>query len=310
MPNAWVQHVKKFARDNNMAYACAISDPRCKSSYKKPTVIKKTKVKVSIPVKVEEKKSTPVIVEEKKSPPLTLQEQFEKKKKEIESKYEHEKAIALKDAPRGERMFIANRIDMKALDEIYGPLEKRMEIGGELVKEFEKKFKRHWSEFTPRMRELKNYEYQVRTNHLGIPKPMPEPLKKTIPISKDNKILLKKLDKEYHKLPDFKLVKRDAKGVAIAPTLIFMEDWDGIGGEESKNRQREKVVESTLAQKEWDSLPKVIEYKKEAERRRKIMDEDPKKKYNRKAGDKYRKDLKTLWDEMTKIYGYGKRKKH
>ena len=59
MPNAWIQHVKKFARENNMAYGCAVSDPRCKASYKKPAVIKKTKVKVSIPVKVEEKKSAP-----------------------------------------------------------------------------------------------------------------------------------------------------------------------------------------------------------------------------------------------------------
>lgn len=33
MPNDWIKHVKKFARENNIAYACAISDPRCKSSY-------------------------------------------------------------------------------------------------------------------------------------------------------------------------------------------------------------------------------------------------------------------------------------
>jgi len=86
-----------------------------------------------------------------------------------------------------------------------------------------------------------------------------------------------------------------------------MEDWDGIGGEESKNRQREKVDESTLAMKEWDSLPKVIEYKKEAGRRRDIKNEKQKgKKYNRNIEDKFKKDLNTLWDEMTKIYGYGK----
>ena len=36
MPNAWINHVKQFARENNLTYGCAISDQRCKSSYKKP----------------------------------------------------------------------------------------------------------------------------------------------------------------------------------------------------------------------------------------------------------------------------------
>ena len=36
MPNNWTNHVKQFARENNLTYGCAISDPRCKSSYKKP----------------------------------------------------------------------------------------------------------------------------------------------------------------------------------------------------------------------------------------------------------------------------------
>ena len=33
MSNEWIEHVK-FARENNMSYGCAISDPRCKASYK------------------------------------------------------------------------------------------------------------------------------------------------------------------------------------------------------------------------------------------------------------------------------------
>jgi hypothetical protein len=36
MANKWILHVKKFASDNNVSYGCAISDPRCKSSYVKP----------------------------------------------------------------------------------------------------------------------------------------------------------------------------------------------------------------------------------------------------------------------------------
>ena len=33
--NKWIQHVKQFSKDNNIAYACAISDKRCKESYNK-----------------------------------------------------------------------------------------------------------------------------------------------------------------------------------------------------------------------------------------------------------------------------------
>jgi hypothetical protein len=33
MPNAWVEHVRKFASKNNMSYGCAVSDAECKASY-------------------------------------------------------------------------------------------------------------------------------------------------------------------------------------------------------------------------------------------------------------------------------------
>ena len=41
MPNAWITHVKNFAKENNKSYGCAISDPACKNSYEK--VVKKSK---------------------------------------------------------------------------------------------------------------------------------------------------------------------------------------------------------------------------------------------------------------------------
>lgn len=31
---AWTDHVKKWAKENNKTYGCAISDPRCKASYR------------------------------------------------------------------------------------------------------------------------------------------------------------------------------------------------------------------------------------------------------------------------------------
>lgn len=35
MANAWIEHVRKFARENNKTYGCALSDPAAKASYKK-----------------------------------------------------------------------------------------------------------------------------------------------------------------------------------------------------------------------------------------------------------------------------------
>lgn len=35
MGNKWVEHVKKFSKKHNISYSCAITDPLCKSEYKK-----------------------------------------------------------------------------------------------------------------------------------------------------------------------------------------------------------------------------------------------------------------------------------
>ena len=35
MANAWDEHVKQYAKDNNVSYGCALSLPDCKASYKK-----------------------------------------------------------------------------------------------------------------------------------------------------------------------------------------------------------------------------------------------------------------------------------
>ena len=41
MTNPWVQHVQQFAKENNKAYGCAISDPACTASYTKVVKISK-----------------------------------------------------------------------------------------------------------------------------------------------------------------------------------------------------------------------------------------------------------------------------
>ena len=33
MPNAWIEHVRTYASDHNLSYACALSTPACKESY-------------------------------------------------------------------------------------------------------------------------------------------------------------------------------------------------------------------------------------------------------------------------------------
>lgn len=34
MPSAWVEHIKDFAKRNNMTYGCALSDPKCSEEYR------------------------------------------------------------------------------------------------------------------------------------------------------------------------------------------------------------------------------------------------------------------------------------
>ena len=56
--NRWVDHVKAFAKANNLAYGCAISNPQCKASYKK---ISKKSIKVSAPTPAPAPKKEPIL---------------------------------------------------------------------------------------------------------------------------------------------------------------------------------------------------------------------------------------------------------
>jgi hypothetical protein len=51
MPNRWVEHVKEFARKNNISYGCALSDPNLKKGYipKGDKRIKAEKLEMAIP---------------------------------------------------------------------------------------------------------------------------------------------------------------------------------------------------------------------------------------------------------------------
>jgi len=52
MPNAWVEHVRKFAREKGLSYGCALSDPNLKKGY--VPIGKKTKKKYDEEKKQEE----------------------------------------------------------------------------------------------------------------------------------------------------------------------------------------------------------------------------------------------------------------
>lgn len=52
MPNAWIEHVRKYAKDNNVSYACAVS--QAKASYKSakaPKAAAKTPKVLNAPVR-------------------------------------------------------------------------------------------------------------------------------------------------------------------------------------------------------------------------------------------------------------------
>ena len=36
MANSWIEHIRKYAKDNNLSYGCALSSPDCKNTYNKP----------------------------------------------------------------------------------------------------------------------------------------------------------------------------------------------------------------------------------------------------------------------------------
>ena len=46
MPNAWIEHVRGFAKKNNLSYGCAMTDPKVKDGYvkkSKAVAVKKSK---------------------------------------------------------------------------------------------------------------------------------------------------------------------------------------------------------------------------------------------------------------------------
>ena len=92
MPNKWIEHVKKFSRENNMSYGCAISDPRCKSSYKQPetkqpTFKQPTFKQIQENRKIEDKKARERSAKTRREVRKMLYSQSEKMTEEEKKKY-------------------------------------------------------------------------------------------------------------------------------------------------------------------------------------------------------------------------------
>ena len=45
MTNSWIEHIRKYAKDNNLSYGCALSSPDCKNTYNKTSSTSKSKKK-------------------------------------------------------------------------------------------------------------------------------------------------------------------------------------------------------------------------------------------------------------------------
>jgi hypothetical protein len=43
MTNSWIEHIKEYAKNNNLSYACALSTPECKNTYSKTSSKSKKK---------------------------------------------------------------------------------------------------------------------------------------------------------------------------------------------------------------------------------------------------------------------------
>ena len=130
--NKWVSHVRAFAAQNNLSYACALSTPECKDSYRaKYGVSKKLSKKDNIEkmgaedINVAEKPNIKMVVKEKKkrkpTPQLVIEEDPETEQTmQIEVKAKPKKVkevIPIRDKKKdyGGREQLLESFDVKTL---------------------------------------------------------------------------------------------------------------------------------------------------------------------------------------------------
>jgi hypothetical protein len=92
MANPWVEHVKKYAKDNNISYGCAMSMSEVKASYTPKQKVVKPKVVKPKPTKQEAK---PKVVKPKVVKPKVVKDEDLDDDEEIE----YPEVIKIKDFP-------------------------------------------------------------------------------------------------------------------------------------------------------------------------------------------------------------------
>lgn len=141
MPNAWVEHVKEFARKKGVSYGCAISDPECKSTYKSKKAVSKVSVQrvdlaePSMDVKqkgvsIKRKTPAPAPEPEPATAPVPAPEPAGKKKRESRADYSNYKYLDAYISELANRNYTEPAPDtagytVKRANEIRGPWEKR-----------------------------------------------------------------------------------------------------------------------------------------------------------------------------------------
>lgn len=137
-PNSWIEHVKAFAKKNNMTYGCALSDPKVKVGY-----VSKSK-KVLNPLKKENpSKKKLVVVEPKKK--LEMPEELskliqdfarpsKKPKPKAEAKKRNKRVIDIVKGKFDGKIYYYNRYHDKS--EAYGIVDKNVMIIGKTIEDY------------------------------------------------------------------------------------------------------------------------------------------------------------------------------
>jgi hypothetical protein len=82
MPNAWIEHVRKFSKENNMKYGDALRDEDCKKAYRKSKEQPKPATQPEEPVTQPEEPATQPEQNEQSKEKKVKKEKKKKKKKE------------------------------------------------------------------------------------------------------------------------------------------------------------------------------------------------------------------------------------
>jgi len=140
MPNAWIIHVKKWSAANNKSYGCAVSDPECKASYKKPIKVKPLTKKQKIKEKEYETNEMEMMEQEEKK-----QRNEEKKKAQLKKDKENEAMMKYyeeeREKERNNQLYLSDYLDIKIVKKESGVQPEEMTIYNKIFNLIDNHFK-------------------------------------------------------------------------------------------------------------------------------------------------------------------------